>query len=54
MLSFIIVVLTEEKPIVNLSCCDRLALQLLRIEEELGDKATYAGKDFRKPAWMAA
>jgi len=26
--------------------------QLLRIEEELGDKATYAGKDFRKPAWM--
>merc|ERR1712194_575549 len=23
--------------------------QLLRIEEELGDKAVYAGKDFRKP-----
>ena len=27
--------------------------QLLRIEEELGDKAMYAGKDFRKPLWMA-
>eukprot|EP00611_Tribonema_gayanum_P026745 TRINITY_DN6443_c0_g1_i1.p1 TRINITY_DN6443_c0_g1~~TRINITY_DN6443_c0_g1_i1.p1 ORF type:complete len:480 (-),score=179.96 TRINITY_DN6443_c0_g1_i1:321-1760(-) len=26
--------------------------QLLRIEEELGDKATYAGKNFRKTAWM--
>ena len=26
--------------------------QLLRIEEELGDKATYAGKDFRSPVWM--
>merc|ERR1712066_561992 len=28
--------------------------QLLRIEEELGDKAVYAGKTWRKPAWMAA
>jgi len=27
--------------------------QLLRIEAELGDKAIYAGKDFRKPSWMA-
>jgi enolase len=27
--------------------------QLLRIEEELGSKAKYAGKDFRTPAWMA-
>lgn len=27
--------------------------QLLRIEEQLGSKASYAGKDFRKPAWMA-
>lgn len=27
--------------------------QLLRIESELGDKALYAGKDFRKPGWMA-
>lgn len=27
--------------------------QLLRIEEELGSKARYAGLDFRKPAWMA-
>jgi len=26
--------------------------QLLRIEEELGDKATYAGLSWRKPAWM--
>jgi Enolase, C-terminal TIM barrel domain len=26
--------------------------QLLRIEEELGDKATYAGKNFRKTPWM--
>ena len=26
--------------------------QLLRIEEELGDKASYAGKDFRAPVWM--
>ncbi len=26
--------------------------QLLRIEEELGSKATYAGKNFRKPSWM--
>ncbi|CAM9288930.1 unnamed protein product [Phaeothamnion confervicola] len=26
--------------------------QLLRIEEELGDKAVYAGKSFRKPIWM--
>merc|ERR1719263_291375 len=27
--------------------------QLLRIEEELGAKAVYAGKTWRKPAWMA-
>ena len=27
--------------------------QLLRIEEELGSKAKYAGKNFRKPSWMA-
>ncbi len=27
--------------------------QLLRIEEELGRNAKYAGKTFRKPAWMA-
>ena len=27
--------------------------QLLRIEEELGDKAVYPGMDFRAPAWMA-
>jgi enolase len=27
--------------------------QLLRIEEELGSKATYAGENFRAPAWMA-
>jgi len=27
--------------------------QLLRIEEMLGDKAVYAGKTWRKPAWMA-
>merc|ERR1719356_439785 len=27
--------------------------QLLRIEEELGDKCVYAGKTWRKPAWMA-
>ena len=26
--------------------------QLLRIEEELGKDAVYAGKTFRKPAWM--
>jgi enolase len=26
--------------------------RLLRIEEELGGKATYSGKDFRKPVWM--
>jgi enolase len=26
--------------------------RLLRIEEELGSKATYSGKDFRKPKWM--
>jgi enolase len=26
--------------------------QLLRIEEELGKKTYYVGKDFRKPAWM--
>merc|ERR1712216_881858 len=27
--------------------------QLLRIEEELGANAVYAGKTWRKPAWMA-
>uniref|UniRef100_A0A7S2SSP1 phosphopyruvate hydratase n=1 Tax=Rhizochromulina marina TaxID=1034831 RepID=A0A7S2SSP1_9STRA len=27
--------------------------QLLRIEEQLGSKAVYAGAGFRKPAWMA-
>ena len=27
--------------------------QLLRIEEELGENAVYAGADFRKPGWMA-
>jgi len=27
--------------------------QLMRIEEELGDKAVYAGATWRKPAWMA-
>jgi enolase len=27
--------------------------QLLRIEEELGSKAKFAGASFRKPAWMA-
>jgi len=27
--------------------------QLLRIEEELGEAAVYAGKTWRKPAWMA-
>ena len=27
--------------------------QLLRIEEELGSKAVYAGSTFRKPKWMA-
>jgi len=27
--------------------------QLLRIEEELGSSATYAGETFRSPAWMA-
>jgi enolase len=27
--------------------------QLLRIEEELGSKTTYAGHSWRKPAWMA-
>jgi enolase len=26
--------------------------QLLRIEEELGSKSSYAGKDFRTPRWM--
>lgn len=26
--------------------------QLLRIEEELGGKTSYAGKAFRTPAWM--
>ena len=26
--------------------------QLLRIEEELGSKASYAGKNFRTPSWM--
>merc|ERR1719410_2192621 len=28
--------------------------QLMRIEEELGDQAVYAGQSWRKPAWMAA
>merc|ERR1719386_380910 len=28
--------------------------QLMRIEEELGADAVYAGKDWRKPAWMGA
>merc|ERR1719198_400860 len=28
--------------------------QLMRIEEELGDRAVYAGKTWRSPAWMAA
>merc|ERR1719237_2038358 len=34
---------------------DRLAKynQLLRIEERLGKDAVYAGKTWRKPAWMA-
>lgn len=27
--------------------------QLLRIEEELGSNAVYAGKNFRVPSWMA-
>merc|ERR1711998_568523 len=27
--------------------------QLMRIEDELGTAAVYAGKDWRKPAWMA-
>merc|ERR1712185_878515 len=27
--------------------------QLMRIEEELGDKAVFAGADWRKPVWMA-
>mmetsp|Transcript_36176 Transcript_36176/g.62697 ORF Transcript_36176/g.62697 Transcript_36176/m.62697 type:complete len:778 (+) Transcript_36176:137-2470(+) len=27
--------------------------QLLRIEQELGDRAVYAGRGYRKPAWMA-
>merc|ERR1711916_403491 len=27
--------------------------QLLRIEAEIGASAKYAGKDFRKPSWMA-
>merc|ERR1719464_1349459 len=26
--------------------------QLMRIEEELGDKAVYAGASWRKPSWM--
>ena len=26
--------------------------QLLRIEEELGSKSSYAGKNFRTPSWM--
>jgi len=35
---------------------DRIAKynQLIRIEEELGDKAVFAGKSWRQPAWMAA
>ena len=28
--------------------------QLMRIEEELGEKAVYAGATWRKPSWMAA
>jgi enolase len=28
--------------------------QLMRIEEELGENAVYAGATWRKPAWMAA
>ena len=28
--------------------------QLMRIEEELGKDAVYAGSSWRKPAWMAA
>merc|ERR1719386_38058 len=28
--------------------------QLMRIEEELGADAVYAGKDWRKPSWMAS
>ena len=34
---------------------DRLAKynQLMRIEEELGSKCTYAGATWKKPAWMA-
>jgi len=27
--------------------------QLLRIEQELGDRAVYAGANFRLPGWMA-
>lgn len=27
--------------------------QLMRIEEELGDKCAYAGESWRKPCWMA-
>jgi len=27
--------------------------QLMRIEEELGDKSVFAGESWRKPAWMA-
>merc|ERR1712060_607853 len=27
--------------------------QLMRIEEELGEKAVYAGESWRKPCWMA-
>ena len=26
--------------------------QLIRIEEELGSKTSYAGNSFRKPIWM--
>ncbi len=33
--------------------CHVMLLKLLRIEEELGDKAVYSGKNFRKPSWMA-
>ncbi len=34
-----------------MDACDELwvGLQLLRIEEELGDKAVYMGASFRKP-----
>jgi len=39
----------------SLARSDRLAKynQLLRIEEELGDKAVFAGATWKRPAWMA-